>query len=129
MLNNVANIFILKILKAHKMNRHETKDFPGEAYSNGHATMLEGREENEQWRDLSSNRKYNNDFKDYETMLLNNLPGSNMRTNEPMHAVLESELEDETEPGKKLPLGWVTKQAVGGGAGSTVLIGRQNSTG
>ncbi len=88
-------------MMAHKMSRRETKDFSGEIHSNGHATMLNGEKSGEQWRDLSSNRKYNNDFKDYETMLLNNLPGSNMRTNEPMHAVLESELEDETEPGKE----------------------------
>ena len=82
------------------MNRYELQ---GEIHSNGHATMLEGETSSEQWRDLSSNRKSNNDFKDYETMLLKNLPGSNMRTNEPMHAVLESELEDETEPGEELP--------------------------
>ena len=80
------------------MSRHEIKV---DIHSNGHATMLEGKTSNEQWRDLSSNRKSNNDFKDYETKLLNNLPGSNMRRNEPMHAVLESELEDETEAGRK----------------------------
>lgn len=68
--------------------------------------MLNGPSEipGEQWRDLSSNRKYNSDFRDYETMLLNYLPGSKMRTNEAMHAVLESELEDETEPGKKFSM-------------------------
>ena len=92
------------------MNNHKSNKFSGEIYLNGHATMLEAPELGEnsrigQWRDLSSNRKNNNDFKEYETMLLNNLPGSNMRTNEPMHAVLESELEDEIEPGEGLPLG------------------------
>lgn len=86
------------------MKNNGNKKFSGEIYSNGHATMLDapelGENSHEQWRDLSSNRKNNNDFKEYETMLLNNLPGSNMITNEPMHAVLESELEDEVVPGK-----------------------------
>ena len=91
------------------MTYNRDKRFSGEIYSNGHATMLEaaelGENSREQWKDLSSNRKNNNDFKEYETMLLNNLPGSNMRTNEPMHAVLESELEDEIGPGESLPFG------------------------
>ena len=91
----------MQIFFANKMNRREEKGFSGEVYSNGHAKMLMSAAEDssEAWKDLSSNRKSNNDFKDYETMLLNNLPGSNMRTNEPMHAVLESELEDESGRG------------------------------
>lgn len=86
------------------MNHQGAKDFSGEIYSNGHATKLEGPEE--KWRDLSSNRKYNND---YEMMMWNSLPASNMRTNAAMHAVLESELEEDAESGKRICLrhvGW-----------------------
>ncbi|XP_028409086.1 transient receptor potential cation channel subfamily A member 1 homolog [Dendronephthya gigantea] len=78
------------------MNNQGAKDFTGEIYSNGHATKLE--DPGEKWRDLSSNRKYNND---YETMLLNSLPGSSMKTNTAMHAVLESELEEDAESGER----------------------------
>ena len=71
--------------------------------ANGFAQMADTEEpepkanSTQQWRDLSSNRKYNSQMKDYEAVLLNNLPGSSKRTNVPMHAVLESELDEENE--------------------------------
>lgn len=77
-------------------------DLPEDVVPNGHARMSFTREEPhhtvqalaDQWRDLSSNRKYNSHMKDHEAMLLNNLPGSSKRTNVPTHAVLESELDE-----------------------------------
>lgn len=84
-----------------------SKDSSGQVLANGSAGMAHTNEQpaadsaTDEWRDLSSNRKYNSHMKDYEAMLLNNLPGSSKRTNVPMHAVLESDLDEENELGQQ----------------------------
>ena len=91
-------VFLIKVMAAPHTS-YADRSNRTRLIGNGFTRMTQneehGGEQNKQWRDLSSNRKYNSRMKDYETMLLHRVPGrSSKRTNVPMHAVLESELEE-----------------------------------
>lgn len=85
------------------VNRGDRTEFAGGRANRERATSQEKqasllRMYADRWQALTGKRQIHNQRRNYEEMLMNDLPGAAQKTNLAMHAVLESEPDGEAEP-------------------------------